>query len=56
MMRPVGGGGGSPGAIGGLKLAPLFGGGFTPPYGPDGSETLLAGRIIERFPDSKIPT
>src|SRR5262245_10771486 len=54
MMSEVGGGGGRPGAIGGLKLIPLFGGGLTPPYGPAGSDTILCGRIIERFPDSKI--
>jgi hypothetical protein len=30
-MSAVGGGAGSPGAIGGLNDAPLFGGGFCPP-------------------------
>ncbi len=49
MMSETGGGGGKPGASAGLK-----GGGFWPPYGPVGFETVLAGRIIERFPDSKI--
>src|SRR5262245_25507457 len=55
-MSPVGGGAGSPGESGGLKDAPLFGGGFWPLYGPAGFETTLAGRIIERLPDSKIAT
>src|SRR5436190_20399535 len=54
MISDVGGGAGRPGAIGGWKLAPLLGGGFTPPYGPDASEMMSCGRIIERLPDSKI--
>src|SRR5262245_17971251 len=54
MMSEVAGGVGRPMAIGGLNAMPLFGGGFTPPYGPLGSETMLAGRIIEMFPESKI--
>src|SRR6187455_2366560 len=56
MMRPVGGGAGRPGARGGLKLDPLFGGGLRPPYGPAGLDTIDAGKIIERLPDSKIAT
>jgi hypothetical protein len=51
MMRDVGGGAGRPGPSAGRK-----GGGFWPPCGPLGSETMSAGRIIERLPDSKIAT
>src|SRR6185369_1017657 len=54
MISDVVGGAGRPPAIGGLNVAPLFGGGLAPPYGPEGSETMLSGRIIERLPDSKI--
>ena len=43
-MRPTRGGAGFAGLSGGLKLAPSFGGGFWPPYGPAGLLTTFGGK------------
>src|SRR5262245_15520528 len=65
-MRLTGGGAGLPGFCGGLKFAPSFGGGLTPPYGPEGSLTTFGGNpmlntapppsTVESLPESKIAT